>query len=120
MRAPGREDPMNNGIDEVALSGHFSITPRLKATDGMMLTLYLREAEDQIDPCPWRVAGCGTEVVPREAVTTNAFIDTWLWIINRWLDARGYELGGLVRFRGSEAGDEGVITYDARYVLMRL
>ncbi len=78
MRAPGREDPMSNGIEEVALSGHFSITPRLKATDGMMLTLYLREAEDQIDPCPWRVAGCGTEVVPREAVTTNAFIDTWL------------------------------------------
>lgn len=48
MRAPGREDPMNNGIDEVALSGHFSITPRLKATDGMMLNLYLREAENQI------------------------------------------------------------------------
>ncbi len=66
---------MNNGIDEVALSGHFSITPRLKATDGMMLNLYLREAENQIASCPWRIAGCGTEVVPREPVTTNDFID---------------------------------------------
>ena len=56
MRAPGREEPMNNGIDEVALSGHFSITPRLKATDGMMLNLYLREAEkpDRVMPVAHR------------------------------------------------------------------
>ncbi|MGB8264803.1 MAG: hypothetical protein WCE44_00585 [Candidatus Velthaea sp.] len=57
-------------------------------------------------------------MVPREPVTTNDFIDTWLWIINRWLAEHGYELAGLVRFRGPEAGDEGVITYDARFVLM--
>ena len=110
---------MNEHVDAVTFSGHFSITPRLKATDGMMLSLQIRQLEDRSSTCPWRVAGCGTAVVAREAITTGTYCDVWLWILNRWLAARGYELGGFVRFRGSEPGDEGVITYDARIVLMR-
>ena len=110
---------MDYDIDEMAFSGHFTITPRLKATDGMMLALHIREVEQHYSPCPWRVAGCGTIVVALEAITTTDCYDAWVLTINRWLAAHGYELGGFVRFRGREPEDEGVITYDARIVLMR-
>ena len=110
---------MNDDVDAVTFSGHFSITPRLKATDGMMLSLHIGQLEERSSTCPWRVAGCGTTIIASEARTTSAYYDVWLWILNRWLAARGYELGGFVRFRGNEPGDEGVITYDARIVLMR-
>ena len=120
MRAPRREDPMDYDVDETAFSGHFTITPRLKATDGMMLALHICEVEQHSSSCPWRVAGCGTLVIAREAIATSDRYDAWISLINRWLAVRGYELGGLVRFRGRDPGDEGVITYDGHIVLIRL
>jgi hypothetical protein len=112
---------MNDETDAVTFSGHFSITPRLKATDSMMLALHIRElAALRSTACPWRVAGCGSVVIAREAISTSDDYDTWVAIINRWLADRGYELGGFVCFRGQHPGDEGVVTYDARLVLMRL
>jgi hypothetical protein len=111
---------MNDDGDAVALSGHFTIAPRLKATDEMMLALHICEVEQHSAPCPWRVAGCGTVVVAREAIATSDSYDAWISIINRWLLAGGYELGSFVRFRGRDPGDEGVITYDGRIVLIRL
>jgi hypothetical protein len=56
---------MNDDTDAVTFSGHFSITPRLKATDSMMLSLYMRELALQTTTCPWRVAGCGSVVIAR-------------------------------------------------------
>ena len=120
MRAPGREDPMKDKVDAVAFSGHFTIKPRLKDTDGMMLALHIREEEQRSEPCPWHVAGCGTVVVAREAMTTSKYYDVWVLMINGWLAAHGYELGGFVCFRGREPGDEGIVAYDARLILMRL
>ena len=111
---------MSDEINAIAFSGHFTITPRLKATDEMMLALHIREIEQHSARCPWRVAGCGSVVIAREAITTSECYDTWILNINRWLATRGYELGGFVRFRGPDPGDEGVITYDAHVVIMRL
>jgi len=120
MRAPGRENPMIDDTSTVAFNGHFKITPRLKATDGMMLALHLRQLEKRSTPCPWRVAGCGSIVVARAAIVASDDFATWIAVINHWLTAHGYELGGFVCFRGQDQSDEGVITYDARLILMRL
>ena len=120
MRAPGREDPMIDDNSTVTFSGQFTITPRLKATDGMMLALHLRQLEKRSTRCPWRVAGCGSIVVAREAVVASDDFDTWIAVINHWLTAHGYELGGFVCFRGQDPSDQGVITFDARLFLMRL
>ena len=120
MRAPGWEDPMTDDASTVTFSGQFTITPRLKATDGMMLALHLRQLEKRRTSCPWRVAGCGSIVVAREATVASDDFDAWIAVINHWLTAHGYELGGFVCFRGQYPGDQGVITYDARLILMRL
>lgn len=111
---------MNDDLGGMIFSGAFSVTPRLKATDAMLLALHIHEVEQRTSACPWRVAGCGTVVVAREAITVSDDYDVWTWIVNRWLAARGYELGGFVCFHGRDAGDEEIITFDARVVLMRL
>jgi hypothetical protein len=118
MRAPGLEDPMIDDTSTVTLSGHFTITPRLKATDGMMLALHLRQLEKGSTSCPWRVAGCGSLVIAREAIFASDDLDTWIAVINHWLTTHGYELGSFVCFRGQDPSDQGVITYDGRVVLL--
>jgi hypothetical protein len=111
---------MTDDASTVTFSGQFTITPRLKATDGMMLALHLRELEAPSTTCPWRAAGCGSIVVAREATVASDDFDAWIAVINHWLTAHGYELGGFVCFRGKDPSDQGVITYDARLILMRL
>lgn len=106
--------------ETLRFSGEFSIAPVLSHADRLLLVLYLEEDAGERGQCPWAISTAGDAVMPREAVTESEHYDTWLWSINQWLETRAYELTGLVRFRGADPGDEGVLTYDGRHVLMRL